>query len=368
MEIANFRALFESASCAFLVMLPDAPRFTIVDASDAYLEATMTRRENIIGRPVFDVFPQTADSDAYAERNVRASFERVAGGVADSMAVLRYAIRRPDDSWETRYWSPHNSPVYVDGKVAYVLHRVEDVTAYVELQDEHEREIVRRAQELAATNERLRAVAAELEAFSAAVSHDLRAPLRAIVGYARLIDGEPMSDGGRDCLARINAAAARMAELIDGLLALSRVGRQELRLEPVDLTAMARAVAAELCEPGVEFVVADGLTATGDPVLMRVLLDNLIGNAVKYSRDSAAPRVEVGERDGAFFVRDNGIGFDQAQAGKLFVPFVRLHGEEYAGNGVGLATVRRIAHRHGGRVWAEAEPGSGAVFWWTLTA
>jgi signal transduction histidine kinase len=370
-EVA-FEDVFNSTSCLFLLLLPDAPTFTIVAASDAYLAATMTRRDAILGRGVFDVFPEAeSDADIHAERNVRESFERAASGEPDTMAVQRYAIRRPDGTWETRHWSPHNSPVWIDGRVAYVLHRVEDVTAFVELQGEHEREIVRRGQELAAANEQLRAIATELEAFAYAVSHDLRAPLRVIAGYARLIvEDATLSAETQGHVGRIRVAVSRCEEIVSGLLVLSRVGTQDLRLEPVDLSALARSVAAELrereIERDVECAVADGLTVQADSALMRVLMTNLIGNAMKYSRDRVAARIEIGTADGAFFVADNGIGFDPSTAGKLFSPFVRLHGNEYAGSGVGLATVRRIVHRHGGRVWAESEPGRGAAFRFTL--
>jgi PAS domain S-box-containing protein len=224
----------------------------------------------------------------------------------------------------------------------------------------------------------LTAVNRELEAFSYSVSHDLRAPLRSIDGFSQALleeYQEVIDDQGRDYLRRVRAAATRMGELIDDLLNLSRVTRREMRHERVDLSAAARAAAdqierARLYRP-VEFVVADDLVASGDPHLLRIVLDNLLGNAWKFSSKAERPRVEFGvttvEGERAFFVRDNGVGFAMAHAGKLFGAFQRLHGmHEFPGTGIGLATVQRIVTRHGGRVWAEAAPGQGATFYFTL--
>ena len=224
----------------------------------------------------------------------------------------------------------------------------------------------------------LAAVNRELEAFSYSVSHDLRAPLRGIDGFSQALleeYGERLDDTGQDYLRRVRAAAQRMAELIDDLLDLSRVTRREMRRETVDVSALARAVIDQLrrAEPDrrVAVIVADGLVATGDPHLVRAVLENLLGNAWKFTARQPEARIELGARKGGpppvFFVRDNGVGFDMAYASKLFGAFQRLHGmTEFAGTGIGLATVQRIVHRHGGRVWAEAEPGQGGVFFFTL--
>jgi signal transduction histidine kinase len=180
-----------------------------------------------------------------------------------------------------------------------------------------------------------------------------------------------------DLLMRIRAAGERMGALIDDLLGLARVSRADMRREPVDLGAMAERVVASLHEsdPGrsVEVRIAPGLDAEADPRLMRVVLDNLIGNAWKFTRDQPHPVVEVGaegsDGDRRFFVRDNGAGFDMAYAGKLFGPFQRLHhADEFEGTGIGLATVQRIVRRHGGDIWAEGEVGAGATVSFTLPA
>ncbi|HET9626154.1 MAG TPA: PAS domain S-box protein [Kofleriaceae bacterium] len=216
----------------------------------------------------------------------------------------------------------------------------------------------------------------EIEAFSYSVAHDLRAPLRAMSGHSEALledwAGQLDAEATR-YLVKIQAAAKRMSTLIDGLLDLSRLTRGELQLEPVDLSAVARAVTVQLAaiepERAIAVHVADGLRARVEPRLVRTLFDNLIGNAWKFTRKTAAPRIEVGTLDAGhtFFVRDNGAGFDLARASKLFVPFERLHSDtDFPGTGIGLATVQRIVQRHGGRIWASAEPGHGASFFFTL--
>jgi len=234
-----------------------------------------------------------------------------------------------------------------------------------------ERRVHARTAELEAAN-------AELEAFSYSVSHDLRAPLRAIDGFSHALMEdcqEQLPPAAEDYLRRIAAATRRMSDLIDGLLDLSRVSRAEMRWQEVDLAAMARQVAEGLqrSDPRrrVEWVIPESLTARGDPRLLRVVLDNLIGNAWKFSGGKQTAQVGIGLRTNgegrAYFVADDGAGFDMAYAGKLFGAFQRLHSErEFEGTGIGLATVRRVINRHGGRIWAESEPGRGATFFFTL--
>ncbi|HMN01868.1 MAG TPA: ATP-binding protein [Geobacter anodireducens] len=219
----------------------------------------------------------------------------------------------------------------------------------------------------------------ELESFSYSVSHDLRAPLRHLAGFseALLEDYADRLDGnGRHCLERINGASRRLSQMIDAMLELSRLSRGQVQRERIDLGAMARDILDELrgAEPQrrVTVKIHDAMKAEGDARLVRVVMENLVGNAWKYSRtrrDEAL--IEVGtrrEEEGpVHYVRDNGVGFDMTYADRLFAPFQRLHREEeFEGTGVGLATVQRIVHRHGGRVWAEATPGEGATFFFTL--
>ncbi|HEY4016244.1 MAG TPA: response regulator [Polyangiaceae bacterium] len=218
----------------------------------------------------------------------------------------------------------------------------------------------------------------ELEAFSYAVSHDLRAPLRGIDGFSvALLEeyGELLEERGRGYLDHVRSGTHRMAELIDGLLELSRVGRADIQRGRVNISEIARKVFEELKgrDPNrsVDLVVEDDLKVDADRRLMRVLFDNLVGNAWKFTSKAAAPCIQVGaeQREGAtvYFVRDNGAGFDMAYAEKLFTPFQRLHNAaDFPGTGVGLATVHRVVDRHGGRIWAEGAVGRGAAFFFTL--
>jgi light-regulated signal transduction histidine kinase (bacteriophytochrome) len=229
-------------------------------------------------------------------------------------------------------------------------------------------------------NERLESAVRELEAFSYSVSHDLRAPLRTISAFTQALAEDlryQLDDKARDHLRRVLAAAARMNDLIDALLELSRISRSPLGRHAVDLSAVATAVVDELRRRDVSrklgATVETGLTAEADGRLVRILFDNLVGNAWKFTAKTDHPHVHIGaERHGnetVFYVRDNGAGFDMAFADRLFTPFQRLHGErEYAGTGIGLATVKRIVERHGGRIWAESTPGEGASFYFTLPA
>jgi signal transduction histidine kinase len=236
--------------------------------------------------------------------------------------------------------------------------------------DSLERQVGERTLELERANR-------ELEGFAHSVSHDLRAPLRHIDGYARLLEESAALDATSvKYLDTIAKAARHMGELIDGLLALSRVGRVGLRKRPIDMRQMVHGLQRQLANVG------DGLaecwnvealpSAMGDPVLLELVWTNLLSNAMKFSSRQEKPAIEIGAQAGSegetvFFVRDNGVGFDQKLADRLFKPFQRLHAaDEFDGIGIGLATVRRIVERHGGRAWAEGRIGAGATFYFTL--
>jgi signal transduction histidine kinase len=237
--------------------------------------------------------------------------------------------------------------------------------------DELEQRVGERTAQLGAANK-------ELEAFSYSVSHDLRAPLRGIDGFslALLEDySERLDDQGKEHLQRIRAATQRMGLLIDDLLNLSRMTRAEIRKERFNISTLAHSVVESLQEAHakrpIEFRIEDGLEANADPRLLGVVLENLLGNACKFTSKRTSARVEFGKmhRNGstAYFVRDNGAGFDPAYADRLFGAFQRLHGAtEFPGTGIGLATVQRIIHRHGGEIWAEGEVEKGAAFYFTL--
>jgi len=218
----------------------------------------------------------------------------------------------------------------------------------------------------------------ELEAFSYSISHDLRTPLRAINGYAAILREEHLDrldPSARSLLERIEGNAARMAQLIDGLLDFARLGRVEFVNAQVDMATLARSVAAELAPEGAraQIVIGELPAATGDQMMLRQVFANLIGNALKFSSQKPNPSVTVGgeERgdERVYWVQDNGIGFDMAYVEKLFGVFSRLHrADEYPGVGVGLAIVRRIVSRHGGRAWATSIAGEGSTFYFALPA
>jgi len=316
-------------------------------------------------------------------RRSAAAADEIAGrfvaGLEDVLAGSKqffrheYPCHGPD---EERWFAVEVTSLQIPGGGAVIAHspitalkRAE--TEASRLREELEQRMAMRLRELDSYN-------LELESFAYSVSHDLKTPLRAISGFgALLLDecGEQLDRRGRQHLQRISEASRRMSRLIDDLLQLSRFARAELHIERVDLTAMAREVAEELRslapERSVEFLVAEGLEAHADPRLMRVVLDNLIGNAWKYSSRRARARIEVGRTVHndvpAFFVRDNGEGFDMAFYEKLFAPFQRLHDPaDFPGNGIGLANVQRIVQRHGGRVWADSTVGYGSTFYFHI--
>jgi light-regulated signal transduction histidine kinase (bacteriophytochrome) len=264
------------------------------------------------------------------------------------------------------------------GQPAGILEINRDITERVsaeqqlrEVNAELEQRVAARTQELAAANR-------ELEAFAYSVSHDLRAPLRGIEGWsvALLEDcAGGLDERGRVYLDRVRSETLRMGRLIEEMLRLSRVARLDMEFEPVDLSALAQDIAGRLREScperNVTFHIAPAVVAAGDRHLLEIALTNLFENAVKFTANRPHPEVEFGQvtRDGnpAVFVRDNGVGFDMAYAHRLFGPFQRLHKDsEFPGIGVGLATVQRVIHRHGGRIWAESAMGSGATFYFVL--
>lgn len=236
------------------------------------------------------------------------------------------------------------------------------------------------AEAKAAMSEELENKNRELEAFSYSVSHDLRAPLRGIDGFSQMLLEEyhdQIDETGQGYLTTIRKGAQKMGALIDDLLRLSKVSRGELKKKPVDLSQTAREVVdgLRLAEPdrAVEVIVTDGMVVDADASLLGIVLQNLVSNAWKFSKNKASARIEVGVRNEmdrtVYFVSDNGAGFDMAYAAKLFTPFQRLHSEsEFPGTGIGLAIVQRVIHRHGGRIWAESTLGEGAAFCFTLTA
>lgn len=276
-------------------------------------------------------------------------------------AAFRGEAREFTNELFGRYFKHYPQPVFdANGRVKYVVGFISEVTS-----------LERAQQQLSAANK-------ELESFAYTVSHDLRTPLTVIDTYAqvlRLQQADALGPDGRAALERVQNATRRMAQLIDDLLRLSRATRGDLKREPVDLTALATAVAADLklrnAARQVEFQAQPGMTAVADARLVRVVMENLLSNAWKYTSHHPYARIEVGIREvhgrPAYFVKDDGAGFDMRDADRLFRPFTRLHPTaQFEGTGIGLATVQRIVERHGGEIWGEGAPEKGATFTFTL--
>ncbi|HEY4559864.1 MAG TPA: ATP-binding protein, partial [Lysobacter sp.] len=338
----------------------------IIDCNLALADTLRASPEELLGRDFESLFTGT---DSAAELRAR--------DASGSVYRVTRELRRDDGDLRHVHLTYAQVPGE-EGQGIASLVQVEDITdrlraeaQVLALNRTLEARVALRTRELTRANE-------ELESFAYTISHDLRAPLRAIDGFSRMVadrHGDAFDDVGRGYMARVRAATARMGELIDALLKMSRVSRGELRREPLDLSAMAEDIVAELAQgdPGreVKVDIAPGLRASGDSALVRNLLGNLLGNAWKFTRDTPGPRItfrSVAEDGQEWFeVADNGVGFDQAYANKLFRPFQRLHAaDEFSGEGIGLASVKRIIERHGGTITGRGAPGQGASFRFTL--
>jgi signal transduction histidine kinase len=323
--------------------------------------------------------------DFDAEKKRMAGAERAVLNILEDFAAEKSQLEEFQHSFLNILDDFSQEKTQLEGTQRAVLNILEDFEgekANVELANEQlETEIKERKraeEETQRTNKELRAANKELEAFSYSVSHDLRTPLRSIDGFSQALledYADKLDATGQDHLQRVRRAAQRMAALIDDMLNLSRVTRCELNRETLDLSAIANLIAADLqeAEPGrqVEFVIEGGLSSEGDPQLLRVAMENLLRNSWKYTSGHPTARIEFGrsEENGkhSFFVRDDGAGFDPRYADRLFGAFQRLHtAKEFPGTGVGLATVQRIIHRHGGEIWAVGAVEKGATFYFTL--
>jgi PAS domain S-box-containing protein len=349
-----YRALIEAAPDGVLVVGEDG---IILLANPELARLTGWSPEELLGQPVERLVPAAARARHVEHRGtfVANPHSRPMGANLSLVAVRKDGVELP-----------------VEIMLAALDHGGKRATiAFV--RDATERR--RRQAALEEANAASNAAVRELEAFSYSVAHDLRAPLRAIDGFAQALledNAEQLDADGKDHLARVRAAAQRMGHLIDDLLALSRLSRTELRRERVDLARLARDAEARLRQANpdrrVEVDIAGPLPASADAQMMSVVFDNLLGNAWKFTRPRAIAHVHVGRAAGGpFFVKDDGVGFDMQFASTLFTPFKRLHGaREFEGTGIGLATVARVVQRHGGRIWAEAAPDAGAAFYFTL--
>lgn len=414
----DFQALFEHAPGLFLVLLPD---LTIVAASDAYLAATMTRRRDILGRGIFEVFPDNPDdSQATGESNLGASLDRVRTAlVTDTMALQKYDIRRPDaegGAFEERFWSPVNSPVIgADGALRYIIHRVEDVTEFVVLRAQEneqqrvtdelrtqvsrsEAELLARAREIAETNRQLERANAELRQsqdllrtaretadranlakseFLSRMSHELRTPLNAVLGFSQLLEMDDLTADQRDNVGHILAAGRHLLGLINDVLDITRIEAGQLTISPepvavhdlvVELAALLRPMATAR---SVTILVPDddrGHSVLADRQRLKQVLLNLMTNALKYNREGGliTVRSEPAPNDRLrISVVDTGFGIPPDSLDRLFQPFERL-GAEYGsveGTGVGLALSKVLVEALGGSIGAESVLDIGSTFW-----
>jgi signal transduction histidine kinase len=378
--------IFDRVSASCLVVLPDAPRFTVVAASDAYLGLARATREDSVGSSLLDTSARRPFPLGEAQLGaLRAALEEAIGTRSVTRLLLEGmglgsevtgapGTRETDDALHPARWAIVNTPVISEaGELRYLMHRVEPVSTGSP--ESGEREPTLSLEQMLEDRTRdLQTAIGELDAFSYSVSHDLRAPLRAIDGFSQALAhdyAEVLDERAQHYLERVCAGAQRMSALIDGMLELSRVARAPLRRSTLDVTELARRLLAGLAKEHpdrkVDIEVAPGLLLYADPHLVRIVLEKLLDNAWKFTAKSAAARIQVGrvseDGRGSLFVADDGVGFDMAYATRLFSPFQRLHkASEFAGTGIGLAVAQRIVSRHGGRIWAEAEVGAGAKF------
>jgi signal transduction histidine kinase len=432
----DYQKIFESSPSLFLLVLPDSPDFTIIGVSENYLAATFTQRNDIIYKKLFDVFPDNPnDISANGAGNLKSSLEKVISSKKqDTMPIQKYDIPLPIEQgggFAERFWDPKNTPVLNNNnELLYIIHKVEDVTEIALLQKEIQRKSVlinenqdrintildallkyttmdfssklsvsEKGDELDAivcglnslieeledhmnllmnVNQDLEYANKELDSFSYSVSHDLRAPLRAINGYSQVLledYADQLDDGGKHTINVIIKNAQKMGVLIDDLLTFSRVGKQNLKKVMLNMEKLVAPIVQEFKSlprtNSVEFNLNNLENTEGDNSMLKLVFSNLISNAVKYSGKKEKSIVDIGSFKGehsiTYYVKDNGTGFDMKYYDKLFGVFQRLHSSyEFDGTGVGLALVQRIIKKHNGEVWAEADLDKGATFYFSL--
>lgn len=443
----DYHIIFNAVPSLFILLKPDAPAFTILDANAAYLSVAKKELEEITGRGLFDVFPGNPDDATYdSMANLRRSLEKVVvTKLPDDMPLQKYYMKVGSGSevvFEEKFWRSKNTPVLsADNQIIYIIRQVDDVTASVQAENKRiaaakitEAELEKKSllikqndtrinlllsallkyttmdfseklaitengdeldaiafglnslvgelenqmQQMQQFNNELEDANNELDSFSYSVSHDLRAPLRAVSGYSQVLledYGDKLDEDGKYTINVIIRNAAKMGALIDDLLTFSRVGKQNITKVPLNMSAIINNVINELIDrqqqSRFELIVHELETVNGDNSMMKQVITNLLSNAVKYSGKKEKTIIEVGchKENGmaVFYVKDNGAGFDMKYYDKLFGVFQRLHsGAEFEGTGVGLALVQRIIKKHGGEVWAESEIDAGATFYFSL--
>jgi len=397
-DVLPFRQLFEQSPDVLLVLLPDAPRFTMVAATRARYAATHTTHEQTIGRGLFELFPDNPDdAAATGMANLRASLDRVlATRAPDTMAVQKYDIRMPDGTFTVKYWSPKNLPVLSDsGEVQYILHRVEDVTELVraseageELRDRTfamEREVISRSRELHAANQLLRDANAKLgeldaakTAFFSNVSHEFRTPLTLMLGPLEdcLVDAAtPLAAAHKDRVELAQESALRLLKLVNALLDFSRfeAGRMQASFAPLDVGALTAELAgmfqSAVDKAGIELVVSCARLsepAFVDRDMWEKIVTNLLSNAFKYTFEGAiSVRVHEEPASVVLEIEDTGVGIPEAELPKVFERFHRVPGvtgRTHEGTGIGLSLVHELVRLHGGRIDVASTIGRGTTF------
>lgn len=360
--------LYNNAPCGYHSLAHDA---TIIDMNATELKWLGYTREEVVGRMNFSQMMSPAYVDAFHEK-----FEefKKTGEARD----MEFVMKRKNGS--TFPVSITSAAIFENGKYIHSRSTVFDITSRKLVEEENENKniaVLNAYKKLEGSARELKAVNSELEAFSYSISHDLRAPLRAINGYAQILEedyNDKLDDEGKRLIGIVRYSAMKMGRLIDDLLSFSRLGRKEVKRSVLDMNELVNSTLRELERNGTvaaEVKVGELPPAWGDYSLISQVMYNLLSNAVKYSSKKESPLVEIGAQATAdehiYFVKDNGAGFDMQYANKLFGVFQRLHHEnEFEGTGVGLAIVEKIVTRHGGRVWAEGTPGEGACFYFSL--
>jgi signal transduction histidine kinase len=428
----DYRSIFQMIPSPSMLLKPDKV-YTIVDSTDSHLAATLTTRERIINKGLFEVFPENPnDPMASGANSLHQSFEKVIRTKKqDIMPAIKYDIPLPNGGYEVRYWTPKNTPLLNSKQeVIYILNQVEDVTETIFLQMETEKKsalikqnedrinvilnallkyttmdfsnklvVSEKGDELDAiicglnslieeleehmnllkdANKELEYANKELDSFSYSVSHDLRAPLRAINGYSQVLLEDyagQLDENGKHTINVIIRNAQKMGALIDDLLTFSRVGKQSLSKVALNIEKLVSPIVHEFKSlphtNTLEFQINHLENTEGDSSMLKQVFTNLISNAVKYSGKKSKAVIDIGSfkqnNSVVYYVKDNGTGFDMNYYAKLFNVFQRLHSSyEFDGTGVGLALVQRIVKKHNGEVWAEAELDKGATFYFSL--
>jgi signal transduction histidine kinase len=408
----DYQAILEAAPDLYLMLNSE---LHIVGVSEAYLRATLTKRDDVIGRWIFDVFPDNPDElEATGVKNLSASLNRVLKTKSpDTMAVQKYDIRRPlseGGGFEERYWSPLNSPVLGKNmEIQYIIHRVEDVTEFVHLKKsgseqlklmeelrthagEMEIEIYRRAQEIQEANKQFAQLAKELEInnkklensnallqeFAYVASHDLQEPLRMVSNFVQLLHkrySHLLDKDGEEFIQFAVSGTERMKALINDLLLYSRVDSQGKPFKETDMQEVLNWALSNLHDAledgGADLSFEPLPQVLGDEIQLGQLFQNLIENALRYHAPTRPIKIQIGaiEQEDCWklFVKDNGIGIDPQFHERVFKIFQRLHSyEEFKGTGIGLSVCKRIVERHGGKIWIESRVNEGTTFYFTL--